>query len=144
MVQQLTAKLQIQVTYIADLYLIVVKFANFFKTVVINCCTIGLVQLGPRPGNMSQNGQKPTSLMTSLTKNDNPQNLFSLQTRRLAKSFEGLNSSPAQSAEELCCWQGNLKLRVLGQFPTTNISYPGTERVKNSRFDHVLPIKMCK
>jgi len=30
-----------------------------------------------------------------------------VQTRRLAESFEGLNSSLAQSAEELWCWQGN-------------------------------------
>jgi len=29
---------------------------------------------------------------------------FSLHTRRLVKSFKGLNSSLAQSAEELCCW----------------------------------------
>jgi len=28
--------------------------------------------LGPRPGNMSQNGPKTTSLMTSLTKNPQP------------------------------------------------------------------------
>jgi len=27
-----------------------------------------------------------------------------VQTRRLAESFRGLNSSPAQSAEELCSW----------------------------------------
>jgi len=27
-----------------------------------------------------------------------------MQTRRPAESFEGLNSSLAQSAEELCCW----------------------------------------
>jgi len=32
-------------------------------------------QLGPRPGNMSQNGQKPTSLM-SLPKNPKPKILF--------------------------------------------------------------------
>jgi len=30
-----------------------------------------------------------------------------LQTRRLATSFEGLNSSLVQMAEELCSWQGN-------------------------------------
>jgi len=28
--------------------------------------------MDPRPGNMSQNGQKTTSLMTSLTKNPQP------------------------------------------------------------------------
>jgi len=35
-------------------------------------------------------------------KNWNQKNLFSLVTRRLAELFEGLNSSLAQSAEELC------------------------------------------
>ena len=36
-------------------------------------------QLGPTPGNMSQNDQKTTSLITSLTKNPHPQpkNFFS-------------------------------------------------------------------
>jgi len=55
---------------------------------------------------MSQNGRKTTSLMKSLTKNCNPQpkNFFSLQMRRLTKSFEGLVSSLAQSAEELWHW----------------------------------------
>jgi len=47
---------------------------------------------------MSQNGPKPTSLMTSLTKK---QKIFSIQTRRLAESFESLNSSVAQSNGEL-------------------------------------------
>jgi len=46
--------------------------------------------LGPGPGNLSQNGLKPTPLITSLTKNPNARtkNFFSLQTQRLAKSFE--------------------------------------------------------
>jgi len=57
------------------------------------------------PSNMSQNGQKPTSLMTSLTKTLKlKKNFFSLQTQRLAKSFEGLNSSLVQSAKEICGW----------------------------------------
>jgi len=37
--------------------------------------------------------------MTSLTKNQN--NFFSLQMQRLAESFEGLNSSLAQSSAEI-------------------------------------------
>jgi len=37
--------------------------------------------------------------MTSLIKKKK----FSLQTQRLAESFKGLNSSPAQLAEELGC-----------------------------------------
>jgi len=62
---------------------------------------------------MSQDGKKPeprwpkTSLMTSLTKNPKPKTkkkFFLLQTRRLAESFKVLNSSAAQSAEELCGW----------------------------------------
>jgi len=53
---------------------------------------------------MSQNGQKTTSLMTSLTKNTKPKvtkSFFSLQTRKLTKSFEGLNSFLAQLTGEL-------------------------------------------
>jgi len=50
--------------------------------------------------------QKTTSLMTPLTKNLQlpTKKIFSLQTRRLVESFEGLNSSLAQLAEELCSW----------------------------------------
>jgi len=36
--------------------------------------------------------------------NPKPKNFFQVQTRRLANRFEALNSSLAQSAEELCCW----------------------------------------
>jgi len=44
--------------------------------------------------------------MTSLTKNpqSTTKNFFSLQTRRLAESFKGLNSALVQSAEELRPW----------------------------------------
>jgi len=47
--------------------------------------------------------------MTSFTKNHQPRtkNFFSLQTRRLAKSFKGLISSLTQSTEEQWCLQGN-------------------------------------
>jgi len=59
--------------------------------------------LGPDPGNLSQNGQKPTPFTTPPTKNlkPKPKKFFSLQTRRLAKSFEGLDSSLAQLTGEL-------------------------------------------
>jgi len=40
--------------------------------------------------------------MISLT--EKPKIFFSLQTQRLAKSFEGLKSALAQSAKELCGW----------------------------------------
>jgi len=62
--------------------------------------------LGPRPGNMSQNDPKTTSLMTSLTKNPHPQPMkfFRVQSTRLANPFEPLNSSLVQSAEELGRW----------------------------------------
>jgi len=45
--------------------------------------------LGPGSGNLSQNGQKPTPLMMSSTKKLKPKtkNFFSVQTRRLVKSF---------------------------------------------------------
>jgi len=44
--------------------------------------------------------------MTSPTKNLQPKikNFFTLQTRRLAESFESLISSLVQSAEELYSW----------------------------------------
>jgi len=55
---------------------------------------------------MSQNGPKTISLMMSLTKNlQSPtKNFFRVQTRRVSDSFEPLNSSLVQSAEELGCW----------------------------------------
>jgi len=34
----------------------------------------------------------------------NQKSFFPLPIRRLAKSFQGLNSSPVQSAEQLCGW----------------------------------------
>jgi len=57
-------------------------------------------------GTSRQNGQKSTLLTTSLTtkRSPKPNIFFSLLIRRLAKSFEGLNSSLAQLAEELSGW----------------------------------------
>ena len=62
--------------------------------------------VGPRPGNMSQNDPKTTSLMTTVTKNLHPQpkNFFRVLSTSLADPFEPLNSSLAQSAEELGHW----------------------------------------
>jgi len=59
--------------------------------------------LGPRPGNMTQNDPKTTSLMTSVTKNPQTptKKFFRVQSTRLADPFEPLSSSLAQSAEEL-------------------------------------------
>jgi len=61
--------------------------------------------------------------MTSLTKKLKPKTnyVFSLQTRRLAESFKGLNSSLAQSAEELCSWQVNRN--ILGFSPDFQVPY---------------------
>jgi len=56
---------------------------------------------------MSQNDPKTTSLMTSVTKNPQPPTkkiFFQVQSTRLADPFEPLNSSLAQSAEELGRW----------------------------------------
>jgi len=51
---------------------------------------------------MNQNDLKTTSLMTSLTKNPQPQQkFFQVQSRRLSDPFKPLNSSLVQSAEEL-------------------------------------------
>jgi len=55
---------------------------------------------------MSQDAQKTTLLMTSLTKNlyPQPKNFFRVQSRRLSDPFELLNSSLVQLAEELGRW----------------------------------------
>jgi len=50
--------------------------------------------LGPGSGSVSQNGQKPTLLMKSLTKKTKV--FFSVLTRRLVESFEVQNNSLAQ------------------------------------------------
>jgi len=46
---------------------------------------------------MSQNGQKPTLLMTLLRKKPKTKFFLSLQTKRLVASFLGLNSFPVQT-----------------------------------------------
>jgi len=48
-------------------------------------------------------------LFTSLTTDPKPNNLFSVQTRRLVKSFEGLNSSLAQLPGWLWSWYDTLE-----------------------------------
>jgi len=55
---------------------------------------------------MSQNDPKITSIMMSVTKNPQPlpKIFFRVQSTRLADPFEPLNSSLAQSAEELGRW----------------------------------------
>jgi len=56
---------------------------------------------------MSQNDPKTTSLMTSVTKNlqhPTKKHFFRVQSIRLTDPFELLNSSLAQSAEELGRW----------------------------------------
>jgi len=50
--------------------------------------------LGPRPGNMSQNDLKTTSLMTTVTKKSTTPNqkfFLQVQSTRLADPFEPLN-----------------------------------------------------
>jgi len=53
-----------------------------------------------------------------------------LQTRRLVKSFEGLNSSNT-IGERVMALVRQLKTASLGQFQSTNISYTGSQRVKD-------------
>jgi len=54
------------------------------------------------PDEVGQKGLKTTPLMTSLIKIRYPKpTIFLLLTRRLVESFEDLNSSLAQSVEEL-------------------------------------------
>jgi len=52
----------------------------------------------------SRQKQPKTYLTFDVNHKKTKQICFSLQTQRLAESFEGLNSSLAQSAEELCSW----------------------------------------
>jgi len=95
--------------------------------------------LGPKPGNISQNGPKATALMTSLTKNPHPQikKLFWVQSRRLSDSFKPLNSSLAQSVEELGRWQGNWQLLVLGQNRSTNNRIPALKVLIIGKIKHL-------
>jgi len=60
--------------------------------------------LGPGPGKVGQGGLEVFHLRCHSQKirNLKPKNFFSLQTRRLAESFEGLNRSLALTALELC------------------------------------------
>jgi len=57
--------------------------------------------------------------MTSLTKNPNPpsKNFFQVQTRRLAESFESLNSSLPLSVPELGARKAMCDLYFLAQNP---------------------------
>ena len=66
-------------------------------------------------------------------RNPQPKQFLRLQTRWLADPFEPLNSSLAQSAEDLWRWWGNQQLVVLYQFQSTNISYPGFQSVKHKQ-----------
>jgi len=54
--------------------------------------------VGPGPGKPSHKGEKMFPIMTSTKEKPPPEiNFFSIWTRRLADSVEGLNSSQAQS-----------------------------------------------
>jgi len=58
--------------------------------------------LGLRPDEVGQKCLKLLHLWHYSQNIQKSPNFFSLQTWRLAESFEGLNSSLAQSTEELC------------------------------------------
>jgi len=68
--------------------------------------------LGLGPGEVGQKGLKHLHLWHHSQKNWNtkPKNVFSLQTQRLAKSFEGLSSSLAQSMAEIFLHKSMCKL----------------------------------
>jgi len=63
----------------------------------------GSIGLGPGPGKGGQKNAKTPPLVTSpqQTPNQNQKNFFSMSTRRLAESVEGLNSSLALAASNL-------------------------------------------
>jgi len=60
--------------------------------------------------------------LTKKSTTPNQKNVFQVQTRILAESFEGLNSSLAQLMGKLWRWLGNQKLLVFGQNPGTTYS----------------------
>jgi len=71
-------------------------FYNIYH-IFFNCFwKISVLRLGARPGNLSQNGQKPTPLVTSLIKSPKPQIFFHCRLKDLLHLFEGLNISLAQ------------------------------------------------
>jgi len=59
--------------------------------------------------------QKPLTYDVTHKKSRNPNQkcFFQVQTRRLAESFDGLNSSPAQSTKELGRWVDFLELNFI-------------------------------
>jgi len=79
--------------------------------------------------------------MTSVTKNPQPQPkiFFRVQSTRLADPFEPLNSSLAQSVEELGVCKATENCCFLGQNRSTNMSYTGSQSVNwySNRF-HLL------
>jgi len=73
--------------------------------------------------------------------NSQPKKFFPLQTRRLSDPFEPLNSSLAQSAEELWRWHSNWKLLVLGWIPGTTYSSNSSQSVKHCMlFQQDIPV----
>ena len=56
--------------------------------------------------------------------------MFSLQTRGLATSFEGLNSSLTKSTGELLELQSHANIMAHAGFPGMVYSYTGSEHVK--------------
>jgi len=69
--------------------------------------------------------------MMSPTKNPKPKNFFSLQTGRLAKSFEGLNSSLAQSTGELRSCKDLANMRKLYLSKQNSVSSDGAKLVQS-------------
>jgi len=82
---------------------------------------------------MSENGHKPTLLIMSLTKKWKPKTKFFFHCR-LVKSFQGLNSSLAQSGKESYVVGETTEIcLILGRFSSTMYSHTGSESVNTFR-----------
>jgi len=82
-----------------DLDFSLVYTANFRKLLPSSGWALGQVTWDKRAKNLPYLWCHSQKTWSSKEKKN-----FSLQSWRLAESFEGLNSSLAQSAEELCHW----------------------------------------
>jgi len=80
----------------------------------------------PRPGKVGQGSLKVLYLRRHSEKTRIPKqkNFFRVQSTRLADPFEPLNSSLAQSAEELERWYGNQKLLFIFAIITKTTQMP--------------------
>jgi len=86
---------------------------------------------------MSQNGQKPTLVLTSLKKPKTPKFFHC----RLGESLEGLNSTLAKSAELCSCWD-NRKMLDCSLISRYDLFVAGSQGVKDLYLRIVAPCNL--